>query len=89
MGSQPPHRISKSGRYSFILPARQIAPGRYYLTLTLGIHQGVLHDKVETCLWFTINAADLYATGYIPETGEGLMQLTGTCEIIDETQKVL
>jgi hypothetical protein len=65
MAAPPPHRIPSCGVFRFGIPARQLTPGTYSLTVSVGSHQGVLEDKVEDCLRFTVHSADIYIYIYI------------------------
>ena len=81
MAVRPPHRIPSKGLIRFIIPARQLNPGTYSLSLSLGSHQGFLEDKVEDCLSFVVHAADIYGTGYLLTTEDGVASLSVACEV--------
>ena len=85
MAAPPPHRIPRCGVVRFGMPARQLTPGIYSLTVSVGSHQGVLEDKVEDCLRFTVHAADIYQTGYLLTREDGVAALSVACEIEPET----
>ena len=85
MAAPPPHRIPRCGVVRFGMPARQLTPGTYSLTVSVGSHQGVLEDKVEDCLRFTVHAADIYQTGYLLTRQDGVAALSVACEIEPET----
>ena len=76
MSFMPPHRIPSRGKVTFTLPARQLTPGFYSLTVSLGSHQGALEDKVEHAAGFTITQADIYGTGYLLTKEDGVASLT-------------
>ena len=82
MAAPPPHRIPTRGAISFELPARQITPGNYLLTVSIGSHQGVLVDKVEDCIAFSVAQSDIYGTGYLLTKEDGVAALTSSCRIL-------
>lgn len=81
MAFAPPHRIPGSGSVSFLVPARQLTPGAYCLTVSLGSHQGVLEDKVEHCIRFRIGQADIYGTGYLLTKEDGVAALVFQAQV--------
>jgi lipopolysaccharide transport system ATP-binding protein len=72
---QPPHVLPKAGNVIFQLKSNQLNIGRYMLTISIGSHQSVLIDKVEHCISFNIEPADVYKTGYFLTKGDGVMVL--------------
>ena len=85
MAAPPPHRIPERGIVRFGIPARQLTPGTYSVSVSVGSHQGHLEDKVEDCLSFTVHAADIYQTGYLLTREDGVVALSVTCEMEPET----
>ncbi len=75
MSSQPPHTLPSAALVRFILAPAQLTPGSYSLALTLGSHPSVLLDKVERALTFTIHPADIYGTGYLLTSDDGVAAL--------------
>ena len=73
MLSQPPHTLPARGVLEFLVKGPAFNPGSYYLTVSLGDHQSALIDKVEDCLSFDIEPADLYGTGYIVTAEDGVV----------------
>jgi lipopolysaccharide transport system ATP-binding protein len=71
----PPHKIPKKGRIIFDIFPKQFTPGEYLVTVSVGSHQGVLEDKVENVLGFTVNQADIYGTGYLLTKEDGVTSL--------------
>ncbi len=80
MSSPPPHRIPARGSVRFKISGPPLNPGHYLLTCSLGDHQSHLVDKVEDCLSFEIRQFDLYGTGYLLTTQDGVVALN--CEAI-------
>ncbi len=76
MSFMPPHHLPSKGKVTFNLPARQLTPGVYSLTVSLGSHQGSLEDKVEHVASFTVLQADIYGTGYLLTKEDGVMSLS-------------
>jgi lipopolysaccharide transport system ATP-binding protein len=81
MAERPPHRIPSTGSVRFTLPARQLTPGKYLLTVSVGSHQSVLEDKVEDCINFEVHAADIYGTGYLLSRGDGVAPLFASSKV--------
>ena len=82
MSFKPPHRLPKIGSVIFKISNKQFTPGRYYVTISLGSHQGTLIDKVEKCIAFNIVPADIYGTGYILTSADGVSSLSFESTII-------
>jgi lipopolysaccharide transport system ATP-binding protein len=76
MAQSPPHRLPRSGKVIFTIPARQFTPGTYLVTLSLGSHPGVLEDKVEAAIGFTVHPSDIYGTGYLLTREDGVAALS-------------
>ncbi len=74
----PPFGIPPRGRVTFRIPARQFTPGAYLLTVSLGSHPGVLEDKIEHAIRFSVGPADIYGTGYLLTRQDGVMSLSFT-----------
>jgi homopolymeric O-antigen transport system ATP-binding protein len=87
MAVRPPHRIPSKGLIRFIIRARQLNPGTYSLGISLGSHQGFLEDKVEDCLSFVVHAADIYGTGYLLTTEDGVASLSVAYEVDSDYPK--
>jgi lipopolysaccharide transport system ATP-binding protein len=81
MAVQPPHRIPSKGLIRFIIPARQLNPGTYSLGISLGSHQSFLEDEVRECLSFVVHAGDIYGTGYLLTTEDGVASLSVGYEV--------
>ena len=43
-----------------------------------------MEDKVEDCLRFTVDAADIYQTGYLLTREDGVAALSVACEVVAE-----
>jgi len=86
MSFPPPHRLPTNGEVNFVIPARQFTPGAYFLTVSLGSHQGALEDKVVHALRFIINQADVYGTGYLLTKDDGVSALTFQSVIVDNAK---
>lgn len=86
MAFSPPHRIPSCGTVSFLVPARQLTPGSYSLTVSVGSHQAALEDKVEHLVRFTIAQADIYGTGYLLTKEDGVSALVFQAEV-DQTPR--
>jgi hypothetical protein len=76
MAFPPPHSIPAAGRVEFIIPARQLTPGSYVITVSLGTHQSILVDKIENCISFNIEKSDIYGTGYFLTKEDGVVALS-------------
>jgi lipopolysaccharide transport system ATP-binding protein len=81
MAVRPPYRIPSKGLIRFIIPARQLNPGTYSLGISLGSHPEFLEDEVRDCLSFVIYAADIYGTGYLLTTEDGVASLSVGYEV--------
>jgi lipopolysaccharide transport system ATP-binding protein len=79
MAFPPPHSIPARGRVSFNVNGPSLNPGRYLVTCSLGDHQSSLVDKVEDCALFEIQESDIYGTGYLLTSEDGVVALD--CEV--------
>ncbi|MEM4217914.1 MAG: ABC transporter ATP-binding protein, partial [Candidatus Methanomethylicaceae archaeon] len=82
MAFPPPHRVPLRGNIKFIIRAPSLTPGAYYLTVSLGVHQGHLLDKVENALSFSVAPRDIYETGYLLTPEDGVVALN--CDVAME-----
>jgi lipopolysaccharide transport system ATP-binding protein len=80
MASPPPHKLPLAGEAVFRIPLAQFTPGTYYLTCSIGSHQGALVDKVEDALVIEVHPADIYNTGYVLTSEDGVSALRCTFE---------
>lgn len=85
MSYMPPHKIPSKGRVVFTFSARQLTPGYYNVTVSLGSHQGVLVDKVENAIGFSIYQADIYGTGYLLTKDDGVIALSFETHVEDRS----
>jgi lipopolysaccharide transport system ATP-binding protein len=81
MAFHPPHNLPKTGKVQFNIPCKQLTPGTYCMTVSLGSHQGILEDKVENCLIFNIHPSDIYETGYLLTREDGVASLFVKAEV--------
>jgi len=81
MAYQPPQKLPKRGKVIFEIPAGQFTPGRYLISVSLGSHYGVLEDKVESAIGFTVHPADIYGTGYLLTEEDGVAALNAGAHI--------
>ena len=82
MAFKPPHRIPSSGIIRFTIPEGFFNPGTYFITVSLGTHQHQLIDKVENVTDFKIEQADIYNTGYLTTSDDGVTSLHVKTEIL-------
>jgi len=82
MAWPPPHRLPDRGIVSFIIPARQFTPGSYHVTVSVGSHPGTLEDKVEYAIGFDVSPADIYATGYLLTSGDGICAIVAQARVL-------
>jgi lipopolysaccharide transport system ATP-binding protein len=75
MAFAPPHSIPARGSVCFNINGPPLNPGRYLLSCSIGDHQSRLVDKVEDCTSFEINQEDIYGTGYLLTSGDGVVAL--------------
>lgn len=70
MAAPPPYEIPKKGMARFVIPARQLAPGRYLLSPSINSHVSVVDDRVPSAISFTVHPADIYGSGHLltPDT---------------------
>ncbi|TWU41183.1 Teichoic acids export ATP-binding protein TagH [Novipirellula aureliae] len=68
-------RMPRKGEVIFRLCEPKLNPGRYLLTVSIGSHQSQLIDKVEHAIDFTIEAAEIYDTGYLLTAEDGIVAL--------------
>ena len=87
MAVPPPHRIPSRGLIRFTIQVRQLNPGNYSLGISLGSHQGVLEDKVDDCLSFVVHATDIYGTGYLLTTDDGVASLSVAYEVDSDSPR--
>jgi hypothetical protein len=81
MSAPPPHSLPASGRATFRLAAAQLTPGSYYVSVSIGSHPGVLEDKVDNALSFTVHPADIYGTGYLLTREDGVAAFTVCADV--------
>lgn len=87
MAFPPPHKIQKDGTIIFRILPKQLTPGTYLLTVSLGSHQGALEDKIEQCIDFTVYPADIYRTGYLLTKEDGVAVLSVEVCMADEPDR--
>jgi lipopolysaccharide transport system ATP-binding protein len=75
MASQPPHTIPAKGLIRFNVNGPPLNPGRYFLTSSIGDHQSSIADKVEDCISFEVQQNDIYGTGYLLTSEDGVVAL--------------
>jgi len=78
---RPPHELPKLGSVIFKIDKKQFTPGCYSVTVSLGAHEGALIDKVERCISFVIEPADIYETGYLLTHEDGVCSLSFSSKI--------
>jgi lipopolysaccharide transport system ATP-binding protein len=81
MAFQPPHSLPPAGRVTFRLPARGLTPGQYVITVSVGSHSGGLEDKIEGAIAFSVHPADIYGTGYLLSSEDGVAALQATATV--------
>jgi lipopolysaccharide transport system ATP-binding protein len=75
MAFPPPHSIPGSGSVRFSINGPLLNPGRYLITCSIGDHQSRLVDKIEDCKSFEIHEQDIYGTGYLLTSEDGVVAL--------------
>jgi lipopolysaccharide transport system ATP-binding protein len=71
---QAPHLILhpvSGGEFSLVIPCIRLLPGNYFLTLIIG-SGGRDWDRVDQAVEFTVDASDVYKTGYAPKAGQAV-----------------
>jgi len=86
MSQQPPHLLPPEGHVNFTLPARQLAPGTYLLSVVIGSHPTRYDDIVENCISFRIHPADIYGTGYLLNDTSGVISLSARSTVVPEKE---
>jgi lipopolysaccharide transport system ATP-binding protein len=79
MGQVPPYAIPQAGIVRFTIRQPCFAPGAFWVTVSLGTHPGVLVDKVEHALGFSVVPRDIYETGYLLTPEDGVVAFS--CEV--------
>ena len=82
MAFSAPHELPKKGSIMFHIKPNQFTPGLFFFTVSVGSHQSVLSDKIERCISFRIEPADIYKTGYILTHDDGVSALNFVAQII-------
>lgn len=82
MAFKAPHKFPQRGMVRFTIFPRQLTPGEYMATVSTSSHQGILEDKVENVLRFTVMPADIYRTGYLLTKEDGVMSLIFKAKIL-------
>jgi hypothetical protein len=83
MAFPPPHQIPIKGKVRFVIDAPRLTPGVYFLTVSIGTHQNHLLDKVENALSFTVFPRDIYGTGYLLTSEDGVVAMDCTVSVAD------
>jgi lipopolysaccharide transport system ATP-binding protein len=71
---QAPHLIEKpvyKGTFDCYIPQIRLLPGMYHLTLIIGNGTSDL-DRIDRAGQFTVEAADVFGTGFPPQPGHGI-----------------
>ena len=87
MAYKPPYELPQKGAVAFEIFNRQLNPGTYYVTVSIGSHPIVLEDKVESAVSFTIHQSDIYGTGYLLEKSNGVSTIKADTRIIESSVK--
>jgi lipopolysaccharide transport system ATP-binding protein len=75
MAYEPPHSIPQVGKAQFVLQSPKLIEGRYFVTVSLGIHQHHLVDKVARAVYFDVLPDDIYGTGFLLTSNMGIVSL--------------
>jgi lipopolysaccharide transport system ATP-binding protein len=81
MCSPPPHRIPSQGILRFCLSSLQLSAGHYQISISIHTHPSQFYDRVAHAVAFMIDKTDLYGTGYIPYSDEGICTFKGSYEV--------
>jgi len=81
MTHAPPYKLPLMGKVTFIMPARQLTPGTYLITVAVGPHAWGFEDKIDHVLSFTIHPADIYGTGFFLTKEDGVAVLSAKAHI--------
>ena len=81
MGMPPPHRLPSKGVVRFVIDPKQLTPGRYRVTVSVGSHQTQVVDKVENAISFSILPDDIYGTGYLLTREDGVLAMKCRTEV--------
>jgi lipopolysaccharide transport system ATP-binding protein len=73
MATPPPYRIPQAGIVTFTIERPTFTPGDFTVTVTLGTDPGTLVDKVEHVLRFHVEPRDIYGTGYVLTSDDGVV----------------
>lgn len=82
MAFKEPRKFPQRGIVTFNIFPKQLTPGEYTVTVSTSSHQGILEDKVENVLRFTVVSADIYKTGYLLTKEDGVMSLAFKTKIL-------
>lgn len=83
MSFKPPYSLPAKGSVAFEIAPRQLNPGAFYITVSIGSHPIELEDKVESAVSFTVHPADIYGTGYLLEKSNGVAALSVNSKVSD------
>lgn len=75
MAKPPPYQIPNKGNLTWKIPPKVFTPGIFLLTVSLGLHQTQLIDKVFDVIQFTVTQSDVYETGYMLSSEDGVFAL--------------
>lgn len=81
MAYEPPHEIPDEGEIEFRIQGKQLNPGDYLVTMSVGTHQSRLLDKIENPIGFTVEQSDVYETGYLLTRSDGVATLKVKTEV--------
>jgi len=79
MAGMPPSRFPSKGMVEFTLSSPPLTPGGYSLSVSLGTHQAILCDKVESAIQFDVSPNDVFGTGYLLTAEDGAVALA--CQV--------
>ena len=73
-------RVPAVGGVTFKIPRNSLNPGQFVVTPSISTLPNTLLDKVENAISFGVQQADIYRTGYILTTQDGIFPLRCTIE---------
>jgi lipopolysaccharide transport system ATP-binding protein len=81
MRQPPPWRLPQSGTIRFSLPAAQLIPDQYVLTLNLAANRDRIIDSVVRPVSFTVHHEDIHDSGYRHGRWDGAAVLAGHFDV--------
>lgn len=63
------------------IPSLPLMPGKYQLALSCGEYYNSLMDVINGAIWFDVEVADYYGTGYVPSKTQGVVYVDAIWDV--------